>query len=231
MAIPLTTNVVTNQAGHPGLHNEEREAINAFWVAAPIPGSASSSFDSLTDPATYQVTGTHPALPGVIGGVGSAFLRVTRNTTGTTIVQTVTGIESGVISTRVSYNGTWGAWRSLTPALASWDSGPRNIANLLVNSWAGGARLRRIGANVELSLTSLSGGSSEVALTLPTGFRPAVATRVPVLVGDATTLGMVTVHPTGNLNIPVGQAAGVVGWTVRFVTSDAIPSTLPGTAI
>ena len=64
MAIPLTTNVVTNQAGHPGLHNEEREAINAFWVAAPIPGSASSSFDSLTDPATYQVAGAHPALPG-----------------------------------------------------------------------------------------------------------------------------------------------------------------------
>ncbi len=156
-----------------------------------------------------------------------------------------TGSPEGVVTAPV---GTYYTDTALTNGAMRWakktgsgntgwkvtegDTGLRYVSSLLLNGWAGSAYLRRVGSAVELRFDSLSAAAATAgtAMTLPSGF---------TLTGGVTHRGLlytsaVTLRRVSTLTdvIIVGYAAGdtLHGTIGIALTSDAWPSTLPGTA-
>lgn len=143
---------------------------------------------------------------------------------------------NGVIEwIKASGTGTTG-WR-----VATGDTGRRNIAATvtwpftLVNS----ALLRRVNERVYLDIlaanpAALAGGSTGVATgAIPTGFRPIPAAssfKMDRSVGDEPIT--VTVQATGNITFQKAATGGsLTALSASWITDDAWPTTLPGTAI
>ena len=158
------------------------------------------------------------------------------------------------VYTRLMLNGTFGPWRFIASqrvdqtagrAIYTWDNlngreqlvygdtGSRALAAQNVSS-LGAMRLRRRGSLVELvvvaAVTSVAGNVNLLVEALPSGFRPgnsrivaAIRNGLPSQAGLANDGSNFTVY---------GAAVGDT-WstTITFLTPDAWPTILPGTAV
>ena len=117
-----------------------------------------------------------------------------------------------------------------------YDSGVRNIAGLLLNSWTGDAQLRRVNSTVTLYL-SLNGSSATDThvLTLPSGFTVASNDTVPFFgvtgasVSTASSASAFVITWDDKLLTATGSAVSRLN--ISFDTADAIPGSLPGTLV
>lgn len=112
------------------------------------------------------------------------------------------------------------------------DTGRRGLSAGLLNGWTGTLSVQRIGYMVTLLGVAMSGtgASSNTMYTLPTGFRPADEFAIigRFAIGSNTTV-MGTMRTTGNVDVTYTQATSATYFNLVFPTSDAWPSSLPGT--
>lgn len=111
------------------------------------------------------------------------------------------------------------------------DTGWRELA--LENGWAGSVRVRRVGAMVEVIAGSLVSGSAISVTTLGTGFRPQRAVPLlarPAVLTNPPVYGSLTAT-SGVLQLATGTAFFADTVQTTFLTTDAWPTVLPGTAV
>ena len=158
---------------------------------------------------------------------------------GSTFLQTSgAATKTGMLSWRkISGSGSTG-WVA-EGALA--DTGTRDVAADLLNSYTGAAQIRRVGAIVELRLMNVTGATATAVYTLPTGFRTgnsetrlivqrmisgsAYTSRAYMADGSGTTVSLAALSGTP------AKASGD-GWNLNhsWFTPDDWPSSLPGSA-
>lgn len=165
-----------------------------------------------------------------------------------------------VVFVRRLGGGVWDAWRpiptqridntagravytwddTVTPTpreqLVYYDSGWRILSTVaapgLLNGWTGDARIRRCNAwDVELVLSSLTGGTAAGLLQLPVGWTPKRARNIehrPLSDGGSPAWGTITA--AGLVSLKNDVALNTTGVSIMFTTVDPAPTTLPGTA-
>ncbi len=116
------------------------------------------------------------------------------------------------------------------------DTGIRDIAASIANSWTVSPHLhlRRTGNIVTLYVRQLDGAAASATtfVTLPTGFRPAYDfLQFPVSLTGSAFGGYGAVYSTGEV-VVFGTSSACTGGRleVTFATSNAWPSSLPGSA-
>ena len=155
-----------------------------------------------------------------------------------------TGAPEGVVSAAPSSTFTqtdasndvkgWIRWVKATgTGSTGWVAGPeadtgwRDVSAGLLNSWTGQLVMRRVGAEVHLSLYALSGASAtnDVFYAAPAGFRFDSIAVFPW--GNAGAKNLV-VRNTGNVDSSARDA--VLYAYVSYLSTDTWPSSLPGVA-
>ena len=114
------------------------------------------------------------------------------------------------------------------------DTGWRNFRDLLINGWTTGNAsygplMRRVGSHVEMRVGSLTRGTSDWFLPSQAGWRPPLQFGLTLAAGNgsATTAVMSVNYSDG-----IGSFTSPAQWTeVSWVTDDAWPTSLPGTAV
>lgn len=116
------------------------------------------------------------------------------------------------------------------------DTGWRDLSGSLINGWTAGAvpapaRVRRVGYLVTIRAYGLNGtaATAAAAFTLPVGFRPPNTEQV-LLRGNGANPILGSVDNVGNYSLPVGTEPVNIFGGVEFLTTEAWPTTLPGTA-
>ena len=119
------------------------------------------------------------------------------------------------------------------PQMVYYDSGWRDVSSLLSNGWTGSAYLRRADNIVMLRFESLSGtaATGDTVLTVPAGFRSesTIQQLLPANSSDATAV-RARMTNTGAVTILPRATATAVSATWSLSTTNALPTTLPGTA-
>ena len=140
--------------------------------------------------------------------------------------------------------GTNGAWRWLKTSgtgNTGWevvigDTGWRDISSLVTNGWtAAGLMIRRIGTSVTIALRNLNPASAtgEAIITTPIfGFAPTLRATFPTVASPENVFTNASVREdSGQIHLKRGSGSISVYqysyWT--YLTSDAWPTTLPGT--
>ena len=117
------------------------------------------------------------------------------------------------------------------------DTGWRSVTDLLVNGWLTSAdriTIRRQNNVVTLMLGDMDGSSAttDVIMTLPSGFRPNWQYNVPsYATSGATSSRSVNAVHTGNVTWYGTPRPTYENALFTYLTSDAWPTTLPGTAV
>ena len=117
------------------------------------------------------------------------------------------------------------------------DTGWRSVTDLLVNGWLTSAdriTIRRQNNVVTLMLGDMDGRSAttDVIMTLPSGFRPNWQYNVPsYATSGATSSRSVNAVHTGNVTWCGTPRPTYENALFTYLTSDAWPTTLPGTAV
>ena len=117
------------------------------------------------------------------------------------------------------------------------DTGWRSVTDLLVNGWLTSAdriTIRRQNNVVTLMLGDMDGRSAttDVIMTLPSGFRPNWQYNVPsYATSGATSSRSVNAVYTGNVTWCGTPRPTYENALFTYLTSDAWPTTLPGTAV
>ena len=117
------------------------------------------------------------------------------------------------------------------------DTGWRSVTDLLVNGWLTSAdriTIRRQNNVVTLMLGDMDGRSAttDVIMTLPSGFRPNWQYNVPsYATSGATSSRSVNAVHTGNVTWYGTPRPTYENALFTYLTSDAWPTTLPGTAV
>ncbi len=210
---------VTNGSGASGNPTISLALTAAKVGALPIP-----------DPGSFYPTDTITAALQLLGG---------REVYGT-------GSPEGVVTAAV---GTYYTDTAITNGAMRWakktgtgntgwkviegDTGLRGVSSLLLNGWAGSAYLRRVGSAVELRFDSLSAAAATAgtAMTLPSGFTlTGGVTHRGLLYTNAVTLRRVSTYTSVVIvgYVPGDTLHGTIGMAL---TSDAWPTTLPGTGV
>lgn len=146
---------------------------------------------------------------------------------------------AATLGARIWYKAT-GAATNTGWLVAEGDTGPRNIASILLNSWTGNNPffpiVRRIGntCSFEGSFTNVSATSAAI-YTLPVGFR--------VNSGGFAVPNTLLINRSGGAHLPMSYsgagdllplatsvAGHVYGGSFFWTTQDAWPTSLPGTA-
>ena len=113
------------------------------------------------------------------------------------------------------------------------DTGIREISSLLANGWtASSIKLSRVGHIVDVNISDLVTGTSTTVAQLPSGFRPPTALPVmgrPASNTDVPCYG--TLDGSGNIGLIVGRTFNARSFQATFRTTDAWPTSLPGTAV
>lgn len=164
-----------------------------------------------------------------------------------------TGSPEGVVtapvaSTYLDTNGTNGAWlwrKRTGTGNTGWvciegDTGRRDVTALLVNGWtANKVYVRRINQVVEFRFENLSGAARALSVGLAAedllahlgGFKVALNTgqgNAFVIGSGGAVTGSISHHQSGYWRMVAGSMSA---WdSVRFMTADAWPTSLPGTA-
>lgn len=227
-----------------GLLSSANPVING--VAAPGTSAIPSRQDHVHAIDTTRAPLASPTFTGTVTIPSGLVLGTVTHTEGIGSPQSV--VTAPVGSTYIDTAATTGAikWiKASGSGNTGWkveygDTGRRNLsAEVLSNSWtvaSGGFFLRRVGAIVQLLLyADKASASADTVYTLPTGFRPDVAgagsidATVPTSASDDYAYGYIS-----NSGTVVLYRARMTGsqayWSQTFVTADAWPSTLPGTA-
>ena len=117
------------------------------------------------------------------------------------------------------------------------DTGWRSVTDLLLNGWLTSAdriTIRRQNNVVTLMLGDMDGRSAttDVIMTLPSGFRPDWQYNVPsYATSGATSSRSVNAVYTGNVTWCGTPRPTYENASFTYLTSDAWPTTLPGTAV
>jgi hypothetical protein len=112
-------------------------------------------------------------------------------------------------------------------------TGTRNITSLVSDATGGQVLISRRGPFVELALVNLlmSGAAAwSQLLTLPVGFRPALAAAEAALIPQGSSSGVISVRRSDG-RVDINRLGPTVRHKVTFVymTGDDWPTTLPGT--
>ena len=116
------------------------------------------------------------------------------------------------------------------------DSGLRDTAVTVANSWAiygGYNHIRRVGNVVSLNLwLDSTSASSDTIGTIPSGFRPDRSLGLGIL-APVNAIRFFQVSSAGNISADRAGITPNPGWFIQatWVTSDAWPTTLPGSAV
>ena len=116
------------------------------------------------------------------------------------------------------------------------DSGLRDTAVTVANSWAihgGYNHIRRVGNVVSLNLwLDSTSASSDTIGTIPSGFRPDRSLGLGIL-APVNAIRLFQASSAGNISADRAGITPNPGWFVQatWVTSDAWPTTLPGSAV
>lgn len=219
-----------------------------------------TNWNSLTSDGIYRVvnpTGNTNTPTDSMYGV----LYVNQVENGTRIVQTFypgAGASGGAkfFKQRLLAGGSWSLWFSYGSqrvdqtagrAIYSWDdlnnreqlvygdTGRRNIASLIENSHTTSSmELRRIGMAVSLRVGGLNStpATNSKFLTIPAGFRSSVSsTRMTCIESTNTVTAKVVVASDGSVYLSVPTVLASESQEFLWVTDQAWPSVLPGTAI
>ncbi len=109
---------------------------------------------------------------------------------------------------------------------ATRDTGWRVLT--LANDWLGSVRIKRTGSTVHVIMHDLRGGTAPPVVQFPVGFRPwSGGVTQPVRSGQ-NAFSFTTVRWSGELNLPTATTLFGNAFEFSFETSDAWPSTLPG---
>lgn len=125
-------------------------------------------------------------------------------------------------------------WNNSREQMVYGDTGFRNISALLnapADASSGGVLLRRVGFQVFLDLDvkwASAWTSGNPVLTLPAGFRPSGDHYANT--GYSGSYPIIVLAGSGNVAMYTASTSASSRWHIYFTTSDAWPSTLPGTA-
>lgn len=117
------------------------------------------------------------------------------------------------------------------------DTGTRNMLTLAGASWASGiAQLNRVGRTVTLNLQDIKfapgiTGTFDLTAFLPVGFRPPGNYSGLLLGNGSITPKRVLIAGSGLLRFFLLVDGEIVNGTATWATTEAWPTTLPGTAI
>lgn len=191
--------------------------------------------DALT---SHDAVGTHSYTSSATGrptSTGGSVIVLTTGGGANSVQVAYTETDPVQVWTRRRSGSSWSAW---TP-LSTLDTGWRDITDLITEAnrpetQPGEIFLKRTGNSVSLQLNDVvfSRDAWVSVLTLPPGFRPAVEVPTGVFTGvsagNIDTVRAFIVRTGGQLS--VSTAAGRLHrLAVTFDTSNAWPSTLPGT--
>lgn len=202
----------------------------ARWTGTPHASTSELLLPRTSDLTAFPTAGLHTyrgnwSPEGVLAApVGSTYVDVQ-------------GANGAVQYTKMTGTGKTG-WKVTTG-----DTGWRNMSSLLINGWtmANGIRMRRIDDSVHLMIGGANGTAATVdqLLALPVGFRCGtygiVSPRYPMATTtntlDANRLWVTdivghTVRALGSAYTGITSGHGLL----QFLTADAWPATLPGTA-
>lgn len=166
------------------------------------------------------------------------------------------GAVRGVHTRRLT-GGVWGAWTFIPQqrvdntagrAMYTWDdttnreqlfygdTGWRGVTGPLLNGWTMGSyRIRRVGSLVSFVIGSLNGSAatSPQFETLPAGFQPYSTEGFTLFFegNSPTSVYRAYVGSSGQMTTGTPIPAVNIGGTMTWLTSQAWPTTLPGTAL
>lgn len=161
------------------------------------------------------------------------------------------------IHTRRLTGGVWGAWTFIPQqrvdntagrAMYTWDdtanreqlfygdTGWRGVTGPLLNGWTMGSyRIRRVGSVVSFVIGSLNGSAATSSQfeTLPAGFQPYSTEGFTLFFegNSPTSVYRAYVGSSGQMTTGTPIPAVNIGGTMTWLTSQAWPTTLPGTAL
>ena len=173
---------------------------------------------------------------------------------------TVSGGNWGAVRgthTRRLTGGVWGAWTFIPQqrvdntagrAMYTWDdttnreqlfygdTGWRGVTGPLLNGWTMGSyRIRRVGSVVSFVIGSLNGSAATSSQfeTLPAGFQPYSTEGFTLFFegNSPTSVYRAYVGSSGQMTTGTPIPAVNIGGTMTWLTSQAWPTTLPGTAL
>jgi len=220
-----------------GLLSAATPVING--VAAAGTSAIPSRQDHVHAIDTTRAPLASPTFTGTVTIPSGLVLGTVTHTEGTGSPQSV--VSAPVGSTYIDTAATTGAikWvKASGTGNTGWvveygDTGWRQMSASLLNSWSTGiegVKIRRVGTHVVvlLSFTGTS-ASSDTFLDVPAGFR--TNTRVNTTVNSGSSTVFYAEVRDANTNTMVcGSRAATVRGTFSYFTTDAWPSSLPGSA-
>lgn len=200
---------------HRVMHNDLGDAIEAVQTELgtnPSGGDATvaARLDKIDD-GTSHLSGTGAPEGVVTAAPGSTWLQT----------DATTDVKGWLRWIKATGTGDTG-WVAGPEA----DTGWRDVSGSVTNGAASECRICRIGNVVELRIGVTTFVSGNSVYTSPTGFRPYTDTYLPKLYDDAANA---IAFGAGDVNLYGTPGAGRVHTT--YTTTQAWPSSLPGTAV
>lgn len=231
VSAPIPVLSLNGQTGHVSFAGDAatNAALDAIRGGTAI--YSTDSLDALTTPGFYYVTGAVTSWgagwPPVTGQRPTVRVRLAGGNN-LYLLQRVE-YSGGRVYQRYRNNGTWEPWTEYQRAQ---DTGLRSVRDLFAGTPGGGPiMLRRANNVVNLNIYGVSFASVNQTLwTLPVGFRPDYHRVFAANSFTASGARFIVSSSAGTVQ-SIGNTDGATYYlTMTWLTNDAYPSTLPGTA-